>query len=131
VSRTIAAEPKLSVVQNGAKTVGALIYGVAPAIEMNDRALRHIQVVMIQKLRRNESFAFNWDAEPDVGADLASEDGVHGTIWISHSSQLYFRYDGPRNSHQLNPGWIDLLMRATYKADGLSVIPEPETTAVN
>lgn len=109
-------------------TVGALIYGVAPAIEMDDRVLRHVQVVMIQKLRRNEAFAFNWDQEPGVGSDISSEGGAHGTIWISHASQLYFRYDGPRNSHQINPAWIDLLMRATYRADGLSAIPEPAMT---
>ena len=103
--------------------MGALIYGVAPAIEMDDRVLRHIQVVMIQKLRRNEPFAFNWDEQPGVRGD--GEGGAHGTIWISNASQLYFRYDGPRNKHELNAMWIDQLMKATYKADGLSILPEP------
>jgi|tagenome__1003787_1003787.scaffolds.fasta_scaffold20004617_1 hypothetical protein len=111
--------------------MGALIYGIAPAIEMEDRVLRHIQVVMIQKLRRNESFAFNWDEQPGVAGDTEHENGAHGTIWISNASQLYFRYDGARHKHELNPFWIDALMKATYKADGLSVLPEPQTTDAN
>jgi hypothetical protein len=106
--------------------MGALIYGIAPAIEMDDRVLRHLQVVMIQKLRRNESFAFNWDQQPGVTGDTQHSKGTHGTIWISDASQLYFRYDGPRQKHALNPFWVDQLMKATYKADGLSVLPEPD-----
>jgi hypothetical protein len=49
--------------------MGSLIYGVAPVIQIEDRVLRHLQLVIIQKLRRNESFGFNWDQEPGVSGD--------------------------------------------------------------
>jgi hypothetical protein len=114
-------------------SMGFLIYGAAPAIEIEDRVLRHVQLVVIQKLRRNESFAFNWDREPGVGSahsavgsplDDASEGASHGSVWISQHSQLYFRYDGKRDS-RYNPAWLELMMQATYRPEGLSVIPEP------
>jgi hypothetical protein len=104
--------------------VGSLIYGVAPAITIEDRVLRHLQTVINQKLRRGESFPFNWDQEPGVGAD--EERGAeHGSVWISPGSQLYFKFDGPRHDIPLNPVWLEQLMRSTYGADGLSVTPEP------
>ncbi len=105
-------------------TVGTLIYGGAPAIDIEDRTLRHLQAVMIAKLRRHENFAFNWDQEPGVGTDTTSDDGAHGTIWVSESVQLYFRYDGPRQS-QLNRAWLNELMSAANTSFGLRAVPEP------
>jgi hypothetical protein len=37
-----------------------LIYGIAPAIEIEDRGLRHLQVAIMTKLRRDERFTFSW-----------------------------------------------------------------------
>jgi len=105
--------------------MGSLIYGVAPVIEIEDRVLRHLQLVIIQKLRRNESFGFNWDQEPGVSGDSEHDQGSHGAIWISPSSQLYFRFDGPRKNLQLNRQWLDVMMQATYSGEGLSALPEP------
>ncbi|BDZ47423.1 hypothetical protein [Naasia aerilata] len=110
--------------------MGYLIYGVAPAIEIEDRVLRHLQLVIIQKLRRNESFAFNWDQEPQVGVGAGHggpidlEEASHGSIWISQHSLLYFRYSGKRENHY-NPTWLEAMMQATYRTEGLSVVPEP------
>lgn len=105
--------------------MGSLIYGVAPAIEISDRALRHLQVVIVSKLRRQESFQFTWDGEPDVGGDEASpNNGRHGSVWISQSSSLYFSFDGTLDQ-PLNRDWIELLTRAASSSGGLRVIPEP------
>ena len=104
--------------------MGTLIYGAAPAIDIEDRTLRHLQAVMIAKLRRHENFAFNWDQEPGVGRDVMSDDGSHGTIWVSEAVQLYFRYDGPRQS-QLNRVWLNELMSAANSSFGLRAVPEP------
>jgi hypothetical protein len=35
--------------------MGKLIYGIAPAIEIEDRGLRHLQVAIMTKLRRDEN----------------------------------------------------------------------------
>ena len=106
--------------------MGALIYGVAPAIEISDRALRHLQVVIVAKLRRQESFQFSWDGEPDVEGDESSpHNGRHGTVWISQSSSLYFSFEAPL-AEPLNRDWIELLTRAASSPGGLRVLPEPE-----
>lgn len=104
--------------------MGTLVYGAAPAISIEDRTLKHLQAVMIMKLRRDEPFAFNWDAEPGVGEDTMHPNAAHGTIWISQASQLYFRYDGTRND-RLNPEWIDALTKTAYSPRGLWAVPEP------
>ena len=105
--------------------MGTLVYGAAPAISIEDRPLKHLQAVIIMKLRRDEPFAFNWDAEPGVGEDIMHPNAAHGTIWISQASQLYFRYDGTRHD-KLNPEWIDVLTKAAYSPRGLWAVPEPE-----
>ncbi|WP_230672733.1 DUF7882 family protein [Rathayibacter sp. Leaf248] len=107
-------------------TMGQLIYGVAPAVEIDDRALRHVEAVIISKLRRNESFSFHWDGEPDVGEDVTrSDSGRHGSVWVSKSSSLYFSYDSP-GGQPLNRAWIDLLLRSALSPAGLRVLPEPK-----
>ncbi len=104
--------------------MGVFRYGVAPAITIEDRVLKHLQAVMVAKLRRRESFAFNWDQEPGVGEDLLHEDATHGSIWISDSSSLYFQYDGP-SSGTLNRAWLEDLMQAANTNAGLRALPEP------
>jgi hypothetical protein len=105
--------------------MGSLIYGVAPAIEISDRALRHLQVVIVAKLRRQESFQFSWDGEPDVpGDESAPHNGRHGSVWISQGSSLYFSFDASL-TEPLNREWIELLTRAASSPGGLRVLPEP------
>lgn len=102
-----------------------MIYGMAPAIDIDDRALRHVQAVIIAKLRRNESFSFSWDGEPDVdGDESTARRAQHGSVWLSKSSMLYFSYDSPRTD-ALNPAWLDVLTRSAGTPGGLRVLPEP------
>ncbi len=103
--------------------MGTLIYGFAPAIEIEDRLLRHLQAVIINKLRRDEPFAFNWERRTDEGEGPAT---AHGTIWISRASQLYFHYDGPPTGEPLNRQWLEQLMLASNSGHGLDPLPEPE-----
>nr|WP_167047894.1 hypothetical protein [Microbacterium halimionae] len=107
--------------------MGQLIYGVAPAIQIDDWGLYHLQSVMLSKLRRDESFSFSWDNEPDVDGDEAlPTPGLHGTVWISKSTPLYFSYDEPR-AKPLNPKWIATLAGAAGKNSGaFRLLPEPE-----
>ena len=107
--------------------MGHLIYGVAPAIAIEDRALDHLRMVIITKLRRNESFSFTWDNEPDVGGDekIRSELGIHGTVWISQSSSLYFSFD-KKQTEPLNMKWVAALAELATTNSGLRLVPEPE-----
>ena len=48
-------------------TMGQLIYGVAPAIQVDDWGLHHLEMVMLTRLRRGESFRFSWDDTSRIG----------------------------------------------------------------
>lgn len=105
--------------------MGHLIYGVAPAINIDDRMLQHLRAVIVTKLRRDESFSFTWDDELSVhGDDAIPGRGIHGTIWISKASSLYFsfdsRFDGP-----INPVWLRALAESASANTGLRPLPEP------
>lgn len=107
--------------------MGQLIYGVAPAIAIDDWALEHLRFVIVTKLRRDESFSFNWENEPDVDGDVSrASPGIFGTVWISKSSSLYFSFDKPR-AHELNRNWLDALAQAANSSSGLRLVPEPMT----
>jgi hypothetical protein len=108
--------------------MGSLIYEIAPELQVRDRALRHLQQVMMSKLRRHESFCFAWDDEPDVGIDESEQsegNGRHGAVWVSASSSLYFTFDGPL-TEQMNLAWLDLLTRTASISGTLRMLPEPD-----
>jgi hypothetical protein len=101
--------------------MGQLFYGVSPAIQIDDWALRHLQAVILTKLRRDETLSFGWDATPGP-EDLASS--TPGTIWISRSSSLYFRFDAEPD-RPLNKRWLVKLADAANSSGGLRLVPEP------
>lgn len=99
--------------------MGYLLYGQpAEEIEIEDRALAHIKLVMIAKLRRNESFAFSF------AHDLDGETG-RTTVWVHPALALRFRFDETQQP-ELNRAWLDRLVSAANSVDGLRLIPEPE-----
>ena len=105
--------------------MGHLIYGVAPAIEIDDWGLRHLQAVMIARLRRNETFSFSWEGAPTDGPLEETDDSSgYGTVWVSQASSLYFSYEGPP-PRQLNGAWLQTLSAAANSNAGLRLIPEP------
>lgn len=105
--------------------MGHLIYGVAPAISIDDRTLQHLRSIIVTKLRRNESFVFTWGNEPHVhGDDAMSDGGQHGSVWISSASSLYFSFDA-RPDGALNKRWLQVLADAAASTAGLRPFPEP------
>jgi hypothetical protein len=90
-------------------------------VEFDDRALAHLQIVMIAKLRRSESFAFSW----------TEHDHREGrrTIWVSPAQYLQFRY-GVRSTPAINRDWIEALMASANSTAGLQLVPEPHTAAI-
>ncbi|ARJ06902.1 hypothetical protein GCM10010988_22340 [Cnuibacter physcomitrellae] len=97
--------------------MGKLLYGPHQrAVEIEDRDLAHLQVVMLSKLRRGESFAFSWDKAVSEGRGRAS-------IWISPAIPLEFSFLGGRRP-ALNRAWIDQMMVGAASGE-LQLIPEP------
>jgi hypothetical protein len=97
--------------------MGKLIYDVNTTTEIDDRALAHLQIVMISKLRRRESFAFSWK-------NPASEGDGRSTVWIAPQLALHFRYSGGRPP-TVNRRWVDAMMASANTAAGLHLVPEP------
>lgn len=106
--------------------MGHLIYGVAPAINIDDRTLRHLRAVIVTKLRRDKSFSFTWNDEPAVHGDdaLDGKSGRWGTVWISKASSLYFAFDSEPHG-PLNQSWLKAMADDATGAIGLRPIPEP------
>ena len=98
--------------------MGTLIYdSVDPPIVIDDRALSHLKVVVLSKLRRGESFFFSWKDDPSIGDGRSS-------VWMDSSIPLYFKYLGSRPI-SLNKDWLDALTLSANQAGGLQFIPEP------
>ncbi|HRN28972.1 MAG TPA: hypothetical protein PK781_03100 [Terrimesophilobacter sp.] len=98
--------------------MGYLLYGQPPEeIEVDDRALAHIKLVMIAKLRRNESFAFSF------AHNLDGEDG-RSTVWVHPAIALRFRFSESQQP-PINRAWLDQLVAAANSVDGLRLLPEP------
>lgn len=64
--------------------MGYLFYGNTPEpIEIPDRLLAHLKVVVATKLRRSESFTLSWRHTEDIP-------GGRSTIWLQPSIPLRF-----------------------------------------
>ncbi|WP_210508920.1 ATP-dependent DNA ligase [Naasia sp. SYSU D00057] len=98
--------------------MGKLIYGTDAGIDIEDRVLAHLQVVILSKMRRSESFAFSWEYGREAGSGRT-------TIWVHPSMNLRFRYNGSR-APELNRAWLEELSVLANSANGLRLIPEPE-----
>ena len=100
--------------------MGRFIYGTsAQSVDIDDRTLAHLRIVVMNKLRRAEPFMF--DVEVGDGSGRRS-------FWISPSVSLQFHFFGSRQP-RINRQWIEDLMIAASGPIGLTVVPEPEETA--
>ena len=99
--------------------MGYLLYGLpAEAIEIDDRTLAHVKIVMLAKLRRDESFAFSFDY------DLSDGSG-RSTVWIHPTIPLQFKFLGSRQP-AINRAWLEALIVSANSVEGLRLLPEPE-----
>lgn len=97
--------------------MGMLFYGASPdPIEIEDRALAHLKVVIATKLRRNESFTLSWQ-HPHLNPTGRS------TIWLHPSIPLRFVFDEPVTP-KLSAEWIAALADSASTSGGLRLLPE-------
>lgn len=96
--------------------MGSLYYGDdRNPIEIDDRLLAHVKVVMATKLRRNESFTLSW----------RHVDGAPGrsTIWVQPSIPLRFVFDSP-DAESLDPALLASLASSANASGGMSITVE-------
>lgn len=102
--------------------MGKLVYADADiVIDIDDRTLAHLQIVIGSKLRRHESFFFSW-TEPQSGG------GGRSSVWLNAAIPLYFTYAGGRTP-AINRAWILELSTAANSGAGLLFSPEPNAPA--
>lgn len=97
--------------------MGKFIYEGGPKVEVEDRALTHVQLVITAKLRRGEPFSFSWREDVALG-------GGRTTVWIHAGSSLVFKYYGSRQP-AINRAWIDALAFSASAPSGLYLLAEP------
>ncbi|MBP3978490.1 ATP-dependent DNA ligase [Microbacterium sp. BLY] len=102
--------------------MGRFIYEGSAKIEVEDRALRHLQLVMTAKLRRGEPFPYTWKEDASIG-------GGRTTVWVHATSSIVFKYVGSRQP-EINRAWVDALAFTANAPGGLYLVPEPTGSAV-
>ena len=95
--------------------MGKLVYGDGGySLDLDDRLLAHLQIVIGAKLRRREAFYFSWVSDSDK----------RNSIWIEHSIPLRYEYSDA-TQHQINREWLENLTVSANGASGLIVSDEP------
>ncbi|MEJ3404718.1 hypothetical protein WDJ51_08240 [Rathayibacter sp. YIM 133350] len=100
--------------------MGTLFYGSAGfSVEIDDLLLAHLKVVIVDKLRRNESFAVNYTEGDDTGPR---------TLWIHATIPLRFTFSEPV-APALSREVLNDLARQANTTNGLSIRLQPELEA--
>jgi hypothetical protein len=95
------------------RSMGHLFYGnTTEPIEIPDRLLAHIKVVVATKLRRSESFTLSWKHPDDIPGGLS-------TIWMQRAIPLRFVFES--ESEELDRELLTRLAHASNSSKGLVV----------
>ncbi|WP_326998991.1 DUF7882 family protein [Curtobacterium sp. Leaf261] len=98
--------------------MGYIVYdGDVLEFKVEDRLLAHLQIVIINKFRRNESMMFSWREPAETG------DG-RSTVWLAPSIGLRFKFAGGRPP-AINPTWLAALYELADSGRGLHAVEEP------
>jgi hypothetical protein len=104
--------------------MGKLVYGASiTEIEIDDRTLAHLAIVIIAKLRRDEKFVLSWQHGQSGG-------GGRSVVWVHSAIPLHFEFHGSKEP-TINPAWLKELMAIANSPGGLHIIPEPELESAN
>lgn len=100
--------------------MGTLHYGNAcEPIEMPDRVLAHLKVLISTKLRRSESFSLSWDHIVDGVVERSS-------IWLHCSIPLQFQVDAEA-ANKLDRAYLQELADAANSSAGVIIDLTAET----
>lgn len=96
--------------------MGKLVYG-SHEIDIDDRLLTHLQVVAINRLKREKPFSLSW-------RDSREQGGGRTTLWVHPSIPLLFHFEGSRIP-SINRAWLAQLEESADGAMGMIVTSEP------
>jgi hypothetical protein len=96
--------------------MGRFIYdSTTSSVDIDDRTLAHLRIVVMNKLRRTESFMF--DVEVGDGSGRRS-------FWMHPAVPIQLHFFGSRQP-RINRAWIEELMQSASGPNGLTISPEP------
>lgn len=97
--------------------MGLLYYGDShDPIDIEDRALAHLKVVITTKLRRNESFTLSWQHPSESPSGRS-------TIWLHPAIPLRFVFQESTRT-ELSAEWITALANSASSTGGIVLVPE-------
>jgi hypothetical protein len=95
--------------------MGSLVYD-GRSIAFDDRLLAHLHIVIVQKLRKGDSFAMSWLNALSVGDGRTS-------IWLDRTIPLIFDFSGSR-APTIDRAWLHALTESADSSTGLIVMGE-------
>ena len=84
-------------------------------VEFDDDVLAHLQIVIVGKLRRGESFLMSW-------RDSAERGDGRSAVWLHPSQNLIFHFSDVEVP--ISDAWIEQLTRSANSSGGLVVARE-------
>jgi len=99
--------------------MGRLRYDNSHEVEIDDLLLAHLKLVIITKLRRQESFTLSW-------LHREEEPGGRSTVWLHPSVPLHFVFDSPEPA-QLSPAWLEKMAASSHTTGGI-MLDRDQTT---
>jgi hypothetical protein len=95
--------------------MGSIAYA-GQRLDLEDRLLAHLQIVIVKKLRRGDGFLMSWVNSVMVGSGRSS-------IWLDRSIPLRFAFLGSRPP-TINRDWLQALATSADTTTGLIVYAE-------
>jgi hypothetical protein len=95
--------------------MGTIVHGTI-SVDFEDRLLTHLQIVVIQRFRRNESLILSWLDALEVGDGRSS-------IWMTPALPVYFKFAGSRVP-TINTAWLSTLAESAASSTGLVLTTE-------
>lgn len=93
--------------------MGTMTHGNV-SVDFEDRLLAHLQIVVVQRFRRNEPLVMSWLDAQSVGDGRSS-------LWMTPTLPVYFKFSGSRVP-SIDSAWLDLLMQSAESSRGLVVM---------
>jgi hypothetical protein len=85
-------------------------------VGVDDRTLTHLQIVIVNKLRKGEAFLMSWRDSVEAGSGRSA-------IWLHPQVLIYFKFDGGRVP-TINERWLRELADSAESSRGLIVTTE-------
>ena len=85
-------------------------------VQVDDRTLTHLQIVIVNKLRRGDAFLMSWKDAPEAGSGRSS-------IWLHPHVLVHFKFEGSRVP-AINEKWLAELSESAESSRGLVVTAE-------